>query len=103
MSLENVNRPNETRQAFHWHIVGRVQGVAFRYFTQQAARRLGLSGWVRNRADGTVELEASGPAESLVQLEEMLWQGPRMARVDGVEKRPLDPATGPPKGFEIRY
>ena len=92
-----------TRQAFHYRVMGRVQGVAFRDFTRRTAHFLGLAGWVRNCADGTVELVAAGSAEGLERFAEELWQGPRMARVDGVEKRPLDPATVAPTEFEIRY
>ena len=63
---------------------GRVQGVGFRYFTQAAAVRAGVSGWVRNNPDGTVEIAASGDADALARLEEEIRRGPRGARVDQV-------------------
>jgi acylphosphatase len=65
-------------------VSGRVQGVGFRYFAQEAAAVEGLSGWVRNRPDGSVEILAEGEAESLRRFERRLARGPAMARVDGV-------------------
>ncbi len=65
-------------------VSGQVQGVFFRASTQEAARKLGLTGWVRNLADGGVELVACGEAAPLKQLEQWLWQGPRHARVEQV-------------------
>jgi acylphosphatase len=65
---------------------GRVQMVGFRYFVVQEARRLSLTGWVRNADDGaTVEVVAEGPEEALRRLEEVLRDGPPGARVDGVD------------------
>ncbi len=65
-------------------VAGRVQGVFFRAGTQQTARALGLTGWVRNLADGRVELVACGEAAQLAALERWLWQGPPHARVESV-------------------
>jgi len=64
---------------------GRVQGVGFRYFVVLRARELGLSGWVRNLPDGTVEAEAEGPRPQLERLIHELRQGPRPANVTGVD------------------
>ena len=61
---------------------GRVQGVAFRWYTQREARRLGLTGWVRNRPDGSVRLVVEGPRPVLDQFWEWLARGPDRARVD---------------------
>jgi acylphosphatase len=61
---------------------GRVQGVAFRWYTQREARRLGLTGWVRNLPDGSVRLMAEGPRDLLDLLWEWLARGPDRARVD---------------------
>ncbi len=58
-------------------VSGRVQGVGFRWFVRNAARELGLTGWVRNLADGRVEAEASGPPEALDAFERRLREGPR--------------------------
>jgi len=68
----------------HAVITGVVQGVNFRYHTRRAARSLGLTGWVRNRADGTVEVTAEGPRPQLQALLDYLRKGPQMARVDRV-------------------
>jgi acylphosphatase len=65
-------------------VLGRVQGVGFRYFVLDVARREGLTGWVRNREDGAVEIEAQGDAEALQRFEVSVRQGPRSARVDDV-------------------
>ncbi|MGH7022937.1 MAG: acylphosphatase [Caulobacteraceae bacterium] len=67
-------------------IRGNVQGVGYRWWARAEARRLGLAGWVRNRADGTVELVAAGPAAALDQLAEVCRRGPRAAGVTSVER-----------------
>ena len=69
----------------HVRILGRVQGVGFRWFAREEARRLGLSGWVTNRVDGHVELEAGGEASSLERLRRALEVGPPGALVERVE------------------
>ncbi len=71
-----------------YEVTGRVQGVGFRWSTTQRARELGLSGTVRNRDDGAVEVHAEGPAEALRELEDWLHQGPRAARVKDVREIP---------------
>ena len=68
----------------HAIVRGRVQGVNFRSSTVTQASRLGLSGWVRNQADGSVEVVAQGPRPALEQLLLFLQQGPHGARVSGV-------------------
>jgi acylphosphatase len=69
----------------HAVIRGRVQGVAFRYATEDRANRLGAVGWVRNRRDGSVELLAEGEREKLEELAAWCRRGPSLARVDEVE------------------
>jgi acylphosphatase len=76
------------RNAVRLEIEGRVQGVGFRWWTQREARRLGLTGWVRNRRDGSVEALAVGEAGALDQLERLCWQGPSAARVTSVRRTP---------------
>jgi len=66
---------------------GRVQGVYFRASTQREARRLGLSGWVRNRADGTVEILAEGEEVAIRELYGWAQKGPSAARVERVDTR----------------
>jgi len=66
-------------------IAGRVQGVFFRAYTQDAARRLGVSGWVRNMRDGRVEAVFEGDAERVEQMIAWCHEGSPMGRVDSVE------------------
>lgn len=70
-----------TKQFF---IYGRVQGVGFRYFTWKEAKKLGIKGSVRNRADGSVEAIAQGSEEQLEAFEQWLKLGPRTAKVERV-------------------
>jgi acylphosphatase len=91
----------ETKKRLSARITGRVQGVGFRNFTQRRARRLGLTGWVRNEPDGSVRLEAEGPREALDDLVEAVHQGPRMAVVDDVEVA-WDGATDEFEIFQVR-
>lgn len=65
-------------------VSGRVQGVCFRMYTCDEALRLGLTGWVRNRVDGTVEVLAEGGANSVSQLADWCHHGPPLARVTDV-------------------
>ena len=82
-------------------ISGRVQGVGFRAFVAREGRALGLSGYVRNLADGRVETEFAGNPEAVETLRAACGQGPVHARVDRVES--LAPGEVPlPVGFETR-
>jgi acylphosphatase len=64
---------------------GRVQGVGFRYFVQNAATRLGLTGNVRNCPDSSVEIVAEGSNRAIADLIEQVKQGPRLSRVERVD------------------
>ena len=77
-------------------VVGRVQGVGFRYFARDAALREGISGTVQNRDDGQVEVVASGDSEAMTRFEMALRQGPAGARVEDVQVEPGPPGTGMP-------
>ena len=74
---------SEQKLAKLYRVRGRVQGVGFRYFVEQAAKALGIRGWVRNDDDGTVEVYAAGTSGQLSDLAGLLWQGPRWAEVRG--------------------
>lgn len=89
------------RKRVHLWVSGRVQGVFFRAHTRDLARRLGLSGYVRNLPDGRVEIVAEGEEEALRKLAAFARQGPPLAQVTGVEERWEDP-TGEFAGFSIR-
>jgi len=65
-------------------VEGRVQGVFYRASAAERAQALGLSGWVRNRADGSVELVAAGEPRAIETLAAWLWEGPPSARVTAV-------------------
>ena len=89
------------RLARHFLISGRVQGVGFRFFVHDAALRDGIHGWVRNLADGCVEVLAEGEAEAVERFERQLRTGPRASRVDEVRVS-ASAAIGADTGFEIR-
>ena len=77
-----------------------MQGVFFRHETQKTANGLGLSGWVRNRHDGSVEIIAEGEKAKVEELVGWCWKGPAMARVENVEVAWKDP-TGEFRGFNV--
>ncbi|RJP20837.1 MAG: acylphosphatase [Candidatus Abyssobacteria bacterium SURF_5] len=83
-------------------VEGRVQGVFFRYTTNQQATRLGLTGWVMNRPDGAVEIVAEGPREALNQLIAWARHGPPGARVTDLKIKD-EPYTGEFDGFDVKY
>jgi acylphosphatase len=81
-------------------VTGRVQGVGFRWWTRHLASGLGLRGTVRNARDGSVQIEAEGPAGALSEFEARLREGPPGARV--VQVREDEPGRERlPEGFEI--
>lgn len=82
-------------------VIGRVQGVGFRWWVRSCAEELNLTGWVSNADDErTVELLAEGPPEALDELERRLRSGPDGARVETVEAR-RQPASGTFEQFRI--
>ena len=83
-------------------VTGVVQGVGFRYFTLHLARSLHLAGYVRNRMDGAVEVEAEGDENSVHAFLEDLSRGPRGAYVTGMEVENLEPDAGY-DSFEVRF
>ncbi len=79
---------------------GRVQRVGFRYAACRQANALGLAGYVRNLADGRVEVFAQGPEQKLEKLRQWLHQGPIQSRVEEVSELSCSETLGP--GFDIR-
>lgn len=80
-------------------IEGLVQGVYYRAWTEQTARRLGLDGWVRNRRDGSVEAVFSGPAAQVDEMLRRCAEGPPDAKVTDVAV--IDEGGAPPLGFKV--
>jgi acylphosphatase len=87
------------RQAIRCVVVGRVQGVRYRAATAEQAARLGVDGWVKNLADGRVEVVAAGQAPAIAELASWLWQGPPAARVSAVHVEEW--TTDVPSGFVV--
>lgn len=81
-------------------IEGRVQGVWYRGWTQENARRLGLDGWVQNRRDGSVQAVFSGSSEKVDEMFQLCAKGPEYAYVSSIEHIPHHSPV--PAGFNIR-
>jgi acylphosphatase len=81
-------------------VAGRVQGVGYRYFVLQQAEALGVTGFTRNLADGSVEVVAEGTEDLLDKLGERLREGPAFSSVTGLECEPVAPRGD--SGFQIR-
>ncbi len=86
--------------AFMIRVRGRVQGVGFRWSAREVAKRLGLTGWVRNADDGSVEVTAEGRSDKLEAFAVWLARGPLGARVEALERRDLRP-TGAYRAFTV--
>jgi acylphosphatase len=91
-----------SRARIHAIVHGYVQGVNFRYHTTRTARRLGLTGWVTNRRDGTVETIAEGEHSDIEDFVDFLHRGSPAARVDKVDIEWESP-KGEFEGFGVRY
>ena len=88
--------------AVHLSIQGRVQGVGFRFFAQDVAQELGLTGWVRNLPDGSVEAYAEGPREALEAFIKRLGDGPPMGKVQTIIPAWKTPQGASDTSFSIR-
>ena len=86
----------------HYIISGRVQGVGFRWFTQEAGELCQVTGWVRNLPDNTVEAEAQGEPECITEFEQAIRLGPGFGRVDDLSMDSVALVDGE-SGFKIRY
>ena len=94
-----MNAPGPEVHRLHAVVNGRVQGVGYRMFALEAARRHGCRGWVRNLGDGSVELEAEGGEEDLTELLTELYRGPVSARVADID---LEWSEGPARFTEFQ-
>ncbi len=101
LSLRWSDREDMKKRA-HVFISGRVQGVFFRNFTEQSAVERGVSGWVRNLADGRVEAVLEGDERSVNRVLEALRTGPPHSKVDSLDVQ-TEKYTGELRGFEIKY
>ena len=93
-------KSSESSSSWHFRIRGQVQGVGFRYFTRQEALRLGLRGWVRNCADGSVESVAIGLGDQIDLFEQAVRKGPTGSRVGSVQRYEMR-GTASAESFEI--
>jgi acylphosphatase len=94
---------SEPKQARRYFVSGIVQGVGFRYFTQNAAERLHLSGYAKNVPDGSVEVYAIGTPEQLAKLRSALERGPWGASVSEVAEEQVAIDANYASGFVITY
>lgn len=99
--MEFLTESQDTPERLHAIIEGRVQGVGFRYFVEEQAASLGLTGWVRNRWDGSVETVAESDRQKLEAFLIALRRGPRASSVTNVSLQWL-PATGEFFHFSIK-
>lgn len=89
-------------KTYHYVVKGRVQGVAFRYYTQRTAYQLGVTGTVKNLYNGDVEVYAQGDEGAVKQFEAFLNHGPISARVDRVVREEFESESAFP-GFDIVF
>jgi acylphosphatase len=83
-------------------VTGKVQGVGYRYFTQMKAVQFGITGWVKNRSDGAVEMVTTGPKENLDLFIEEIRRGNPFSTVDQIEISEI--STGEKyQSFTIKY
>ena len=91
-------------EAVEIRVIGRVQGVGFRWFTCQTADEYGIQGWVRNEPDGSVLLQARGTPQNMQLFKSRIQEGPRFGRVDQMIEAPLDEqAAAAFSGFQTAY
>jgi acylphosphatase len=91
--------PGDRQRSVHVRITGRVQGVGYRLWAEYVAAELGLTGWVRNRRDGSVEALFAGPADAVTEMLARCRDGPRSAVVAAVTV--VEEGSPAPGGFEV--
>lgn len=89
------------KAARRYFVRGRVQGVGYRYFVQKAAEQLGVTGYTRNLDDGRVEVYAIGNAAQLSEFAGLLWRGPSLSDVRGLDEQ--DASLEHIRGFHIQH
>ncbi|MFC4078023.1 acylphosphatase [Salinithrix halophila] len=89
-------------QRKHLIVHGRVQGVGFRFHTQQAASRLGIVGWVKNNPNGTVEIDAQGEKDAIRKFLEAVRKGSPFSRVERVDVKNREPSMNR-RAFDVKY
>ena len=94
---------SDAKQARRYFVSGIVQGVGFRYFTQRAAHKIGVSGYARNLPDGRVEVYAMGSEEQLDKLRGTLERGPISASVSGVVEEQAGADASYESGFVVTH
>ena len=94
---------SETKQAKRYLVSGMVQGVGYRFFTQAAAEKLGINGFVRNLRDGRVEVFAVGTPQQHLELRALLERGPRFSSVSEVREEPGPSDAQDRAGFFIDH
>jgi acylphosphatase len=94
---------SETIQAKRYLVSGMVQGVGYRFFTQSAAEKLGINGFVRNLRDGRVEVLAVGTPQQHLELRALLERGPRFSSVSEVREEPGSSDAQEQTGFFIDH
>lgn len=105
---EELLRKKEVEELFsersrvHLQVHGKVQGVFFRHFVKQTADSLGLTGWIRNTAEGTVEITAEGDKNNLRKLIIECKKGPALAKIDKVDYE-WEEFSGKFNNFYIKY
>jgi acylphosphatase len=92
---------SDAKLAKRYFVSGMVQGVGFRYFTQDAAEKLQVCGFVRNLRDGRVEVFAMATPQQHAELRRMLERGPRFSSVSGVQEETANPDPQYAGGFAI--
>lgn len=85
-----MTEPAPVRRSFRLVVRGRVQGVGYRDWMVETAQRIGIDGWVRNCADGSVEVAAAGSETQIAALHDAARRGPRLAQVQSVTCEPLE-------------
>jgi acylphosphatase len=100
MMANESKTPEDDLTTLRLRIEGNVQGIGYRFFAVDEARRLGLDGWIRNRSDGSVEALVSGPTKKVESFVAVCMRGPSGARVTNVDMHTADPPSE--RGFLSR-